>query len=142
MFKRILIILIFINMIFAAQSGFNLLGENYIKVIKEYGFPNSIFPVRQNVPANDDVVFMYEFSYFYFFNNRLYRIFYSSEYKEEIYKGIKIGAKKAALTNAFGGKYSLESDGLLWRMPNYLVLAKMDAENRLKGLWLIKEVQK
>lgn len=142
MCKKTFIFFLLVSSLVFAASVTDYLGETYVKVIKGYGFPNSIFPVRQSTATQDDVVFMYDFSYFYFYNNHFYRVYYSSEYKNEIYKGIKIGAKKSALTNVFGDKYSLEKDGLIWNMKNYLVLAKMDESNRLKGLWFIKEVQK
>lgn len=141
--KFIVVLFLIISCCFAAPKPvINYLGQTYVGVMKDYGFPNSIFPVRGKTAEEDDIVFMYEFSYMYFYGNKLYRVFYSSEYKDEIFKGIKIGAKKSALTKVFGSKYTLEDESLLWRFTGYLVLAKMDKENRLKSLWFIKEVEK
>jgi hypothetical protein len=119
-----------------------LLGKNYIAVMKAKGFPNAVFPVRQSVAAQDDVVFMYNFSYVYIYNNKAYRIFYSPEYRGEIFQGLKIGDPKSGLTKRFGDKYSLEKDGLLWTLREYLILAKVDEKNTLKSLWLITKVEK
>jgi hypothetical protein len=142
--KKVVIVLLLIVSFCLADPKpiINYLGQTYIGVMKDYGFPNSIFPVRGKTVAQDDVVFMYEFSYMYFYSNKLYRVFYSSEYKDEIFKGIKVGSKKSSLTKVFGTKYILEEESLLWRFTGYLVAAKMDKENRLKSLWFIKEVEK
>ena len=141
--KIFFLILFCVTTVFAKPKPIiEYLDKNYIVVMKDFGFPNSIFPVRGQTASQDDVVFMYEFSYMYFYNNKMYRVFYSSEYPHEIFNGIKIGAKKGALTAVFGNKYTLENEGLLWHFKEHLVLAKMDEQNRLKSLWLIKEVDK
>ena len=143
--KRLLVsFCILISILIAAEEPqiTDFLGQTYVQVIKNYGFPNSIFPLRQNNPKEDDIVFNYENSFFYFYNNKLYRIFYSSEYQGKIYKDLKIGSKKSKLTAYFGKKYKLEEDGYLWRLKDYIIVAKLDDKNKLKSIWFIYEVDK
>jgi hypothetical protein len=132
---------IFLSMLWAVPVT-ELLGKDYQEIIRTYGFPNSIFPVRQSIPDKDDVVFEYASAYMYLFNNRCYRVFFSSEYEHEIVLGVKIGANKAALVNAFGQKYTLENDGLVWKRDKYLVVAKMSETSTLVNLWFITKVEK
>jgi hypothetical protein len=96
-------------------------------------------PIRQSTPEKDDVAFVYGGAYLYFYNNRFYRAYYSSDFKGDILKGLKIGSFKSELIKNFGEKYDFEQDGLVWHRPGYLVIAKMNDRNRLLGLWFIKE---
>ena len=119
-----------------------MLGQDYTMIIKTYGFPSAIFPVRQSRADKDDVVFAYAYAYMYLYNNRCYRVFFSSQYAAEILPGVKIGSSKAALTKALGQKYTLENEGLVWKKDTYTAIAKMAEDNTLKGFWFITKVEK
>lgn len=133
--------LVFISLLGAVPVT-DMLGQDYTVIIKTYGFPNSIFPVRQSIPDKDDVVFEYSAAYLYLYNNRCYRVFFSSEYQDEIVSGVSIGSNRAALVKAFGQRYTLESDGLVWKKDKYVVLAKLSEKSTLQNLWFITKVEK
>jgi hypothetical protein len=115
------------------------LGLTHVELIQRRGIPNAIFPVRQDKAALDDIIFVYEDSYYYIYNNRFYRAFFSKHYAGEIYQGLKIGSLKSELTALWGDKYALEKDGLVWQQQGYIIVAKINSENRLESIWFIKE---
>jgi len=121
---------------------FDLIGQTYIDVIYEKGYPNAMFPVRQSKKNWDDIVFDYEGSFFYLYNNRLYRVYYSSDYKGEIHKGLTIGSPRSKLAELFGNRYTLEDDGYVWHWQGKMILAKFDDKHRLSSLWIIVKIQK
>ncbi len=135
--RKIIVSFICLFSFLAAQEITDLLGKTHVDVLNYYGPPNRIFSVRQNNAAEDDVVFNYEQSFMYFYASKLYRVLYSSEYKEKIYKDLKIGDKKNKLTGYFGRNYSLEKDGLVWRLDDFLVVARLDDKERLTSLWFV-----
>ncbi|MDR1997572.1 MAG: hypothetical protein LBQ83_04555 [Candidatus Margulisbacteria bacterium] len=115
------------------------LGCTHIELMQRKGLPNALFPVRQDNARLDDVVFVYEDSYYYIYNNRFYRAFFSKRYTGEIHQDLQIGAPKSALTALWGNNYTLEKDGLVWQRNGYVVIAKLNKENRLESIWFIKE---
>jgi len=117
------------------------LGCTHVQLLQKKGVPNALFPVRQEKAALDDVVFVYADSYYYIYNNRFYRAFFSKRYTGEIYKGLKIGSPKSALTALWGNNYALEKDGLVWNRPGLIVIAKITAENTLESVWFVKEAR-
>lgn len=141
-FMRSLIFALIFSSLLWAVPVTELLGKDYQVIIRTYGFPNAIFPVRQAVPDKDDVVFQYEDAYMYLYNNKCYRVFFSSEYIGEILPGVKIGSNKAALVKELGGRYTLEKDGLVWQKEKYLVIAKLSEKSTLKNFWFITKVEK
>ena len=125
-----------------AQSVTDLFGKTYVDVIRAYGYPNAIFPVRQSIPDKDDVVFEYAGSFLYLYSNRCYRAFYSSEYTGVITGTLKIGSSKTSVIELFGSRYTLEKEGLVWKKDKYIIIAKLDEANCLKSLWFITKVEK
>ena len=117
----------------------NDLGITHVQLLQKKGIPNAILPIRQEKAMMDDVVFVYEDSYYYLYNNRFYRAFYSRYYQGEIYQKLKIGSPKSALTQLWGNKYKLEKDGLVWNRSGHIIVAKLDKENNLESIWFIKD---
>ncbi|GBR76529.1 hypothetical protein NO2_1062 [Candidatus Termititenax persephonae] len=117
------------------------LGVTHAELLQKKGIPNAILPIRQKKADEDDVVFVYADSYFYLYNNHFYRAFFSKRYDGEIYRGLKIGSPKSAVTALWGNNYDLEKDGLVWNKDGYIVVAKIDKDNRLESLWLIKDAR-
>lgn len=117
------------------------LGITHAELLQKKGIPNSILPIRQKIADEDDVVFVYTDSYFYLYNNHFYRAFFSKRYEGEIHKGLKIGSPRSAVTALWGNKYDIEKDGLVWYRDGYIVVAKIDKDNRLESLWLIMDAR-
>lgn len=118
------------------------LGCTHAELLQKKGIPNALFPVRQQKPTLDDIVFVYEDSYYYIYNNHFYRAFFTKRHIGEIYKGLQIGAPKSALTTLWGNNYQLERDGLVWNKPGFIIVAKITTENALESIWFIKEERK
>jgi len=115
------------------------LGITHVELIQKKGIPNAIFPLRQERAQLDDIVFVYEDSYYYIYNNRFYRAFFSRHYQGEIYRGLEIGSPRSALIRLWGNRFRLERDGLVWSRDGYIIVAKLNPENNLESIWFIKE---
>lgn len=137
--RKIILGFLLICSFLAAAEITDFLGKTHVDVLNYYGPPNRIFSVRQSKVTEDDVVFNYEQSFMYFYASKLYRVLYSSEYQDKIYKELKIGDKRSKLISYFGRNYSLEQDGLIWRLDDFLVIARLNGKDRLTSLWFISK---
>jgi len=99
--KAILFFLLFFNIYseeFKEKDIFNIIGFSIDQLIKKYGSPYEVFPLREDDAWMDNVVFYYNKSnkYFFLFQNRVWQLRFDYRSKD-IILGYKINQEKKSI---------------------------------------------